>query len=257
MKITGGKQIILSIFMVILMSCGGGVENSTFSDSGNTQTNANFSNLGQKVNLTFSFSTQINSLTNNDLDTTIGFDDEFTLPMYVNPDGYISFAAQEFPKIVLRICATGSADPFCDKHVSGLDDDIDLVLDVCGGSVEDINCGVSDSTVYQGTLSHSGTITINTIAVRVRAFFVTGDLDGFIADPEDKGIAEFNRIYARLTTGLVSTGTLQAQGDIIKNNEVKLVAGGILPSKMEDLSGAHYIAIIEGRFNQDPVSLLD
>lgn len=248
------KVLMVLMFLAALMACGGG--GSGGDSSADTSVTPTSSALGTQVNFDFSFSLKLNSLEDNDLDMDITLLDDFILPMYVQSNGIVTVAAKEFDRIVFRVCAPNTNEDFCDRKVKGLTDNVDLVIDLCGVSVDDADCD-TDSTVFKGSVSPTGAIIVNSVAIRVRAFFVRDDLDGFQADDEDKGIATLPRLVLKLTTGSVTTGTLSGVGSSISGSNATLVAGGILPEKMEELSNAHYLATLVGSFDISPLSLLE
>lgn len=249
------KQIFILIFLTFL-SCGSEMSNP-FDDDSDEGTNPDVSELGTPVVLTFLFETQIDSEEDDTLDFAIPFPDTYDVPLYVGSDGFISLLANEFPRMILRVCKTNSTSDNCTTEFDDIDFDIDIVLDSCGADVDDDECGSSDDTIYTGTLNSEGGISMNAIVIRIRLFAVTDEGDGTTADDTDTGLLVFSRLTARVTTGVVESGSLTESGSRINNRGVKLVGAGNIPNDIPTLGGAHYVSSLTGTFDIDPLALLE
>lgn len=215
------------------------------------------SNLGNLTRLTFQFEIRTDSSTNDNLDLQILHPQSFVIPVYIQEDGLVSVKAGEFPKMVLRLCRVSSSTANCDVRTDDVDFDVDLVLDSCGSDRTDIQCGSADPTVFSGLVQSDGFVLVNAIAIRVRLFVAGTSSDGYTAGSIDPGLIVLERIEVSVSTGEVTMGSLMATGALLENSTIKLVAGGLIPASMPRLGGANYLAILQGTFDVDPLSLLE
>lgn len=228
---------------------------------------------GTPVRLTFNFSLQFDA-TDDSFDFPIELNDDFALRLYVNQDGTVAILANDFPRMVYRLCAEGSETDGCHSYYDEEDEeqwdlalggsDFDIVIDSCGSSIADEDCGAPDDTTFTGTLSTDGTLVLENMAFRVRAFFVTEELDGYTAEDSDTGLLtsddSIRLTISRITTGAVAINAgdnLSAEGAAVENSMVTLVGAGVIPSSVPDLGGSYFIGTIDGTFSYDPLSLLE
>ncbi len=249
------KSLVLLSF-IFIQACGG----SSGGGGGGSDTGGvalDFSNLGTKREIFFTFGTQ---LTDPSSGVPVSYDlpDMLASDIYIQSNGNVKIAAQDFPRIVVRICSSDNTGPECDTTLTGddfKDIKVDLVIDSCGKNLSDSSCGAKDPTVFSGTLSKDGSLQIIAVAMRVRAFLVddSGDSpDGFTAEDTDSGIFS-GRIIAQITTGTAGSAT----GEKVNNKAFKMVSAGVVPASFpEQMAGFSYLATMTGSFDQDPLALI-
>ncbi|MBX7148157.1 hypothetical protein K1X76_03655 [bacterium] len=254
------KLLILLVF-IAFNACGGSSGGGSSNDDGTGPT-LDVTTLGTKRTLSFTFSTD---LTDPDTAEVHSYDGVQTLqvPIYfkANPTGTggtASVAAQDFPKMIVRICRDDVTDTDCQSYLP--EDDlgtikmVDLVIDSCGSS-SDSKCGVKDTSVYVGPVTKAGDMTINAVNMRVRAFVIGEDdadaVDGYTAKDTDSGLFS-GRIPAQITTGTVKG----ISGSKISGNAIKMISVGVIPGTFPEMAGFSYTATIEGTFDQDPLALI-
>lgn len=235
--------------------------------------NADASVNGTPVRLAYNFDLTIDS-TGDAFDFDIDLADDYALRLYINQDGTVALLASDFPRMVYRICAEGSDTSGChftydeeDEEDWGLElagGDFDIVIDSCGAAMADEDCGSPDDTVFTGSLASDGTLAIENMEFRVRAFFVTEELDGYTAEDSATGLltsdTSIRLTISHITTGAVAINAgdhLSAEGAAVSNSMVTLVGAGVIPSSVPELGGSYFIGTIAGTFSYDPLSLLE
>ncbi len=238
----------LALLFSCFAACGGGTTAPSTSGSGSASENAD-----SNTNLNLSFSLDmILDASDEAPDLEISLDDAYTLPLFLDSDGSLTAMATDMPTMIYRVCATDSTRTGCDTFSDltvGLD--VDLVIDACGRLIDNDDCA-TDTTEFSGSIDADGTMEINDLSIRVRAFLITGTASGSTADEEDSGLLTFNRIVIDLTTGSASTGDYAEVGSPVENSEVTLVAAGTIATDSEDLSTTGFIATLTGSFDEDP-----
>lgn len=248
--------LFFGVLSLGLLNCGGNSSsnNSPFNTGGSTEpSGASSTNNSSSSNNGLNY-TLVVEIDGEDLDLDVNLKQRYDLDLTIESSGRVIVYAQDFPKMVYRVCTTGSKTSFCDAYsddTGGLD--IDVVLDSCGRLVSDANCGNSDSSFFTGQLDDDGQMSIDNLSVRMRIFAVTDELDGFSASDSDAGLLVMNRLIIDLTTGFVSAGAFQATGEAVEDGDVTLVSAGSLSSTIPTLGGADFIATLEGEFEQDPL----
>lgn len=253
-------RFILASFLFLAAACGG----SSSTDEPEVTPNitpTGTSSSGTKVNFNYQFTvaTESNSMA---LDTSIVFPNSggFNVPLSVQSNGIVSMKAADFPRMVLRVCRTGSASANCSYFYTPdetvLDaGDVDLVFDACSAAT-DAECGAKDASLFTGTLKADGTMNINSIAIRIRVFAVTDSLDGFSANATQGGLLSLPRMIVAITTDTVTTGSLSATGSKVAGKKVGFVGAGVIPSSMPYIGGLAFLSTITGSFDVDPLGLL-
>ncbi len=250
------RLFLLTLFLSFLGAC---ATQSTTTTSGGTEgtTDPSITALGTQANLTFTFEIQIKSDSDSSIDFDIPFPSSYTVPLYVDSDGTVSMQAGDFPRMVYRVCKTDSTTSGCMSNYSGATFDVDVVIDSCGTSVTDTNCGDADGTVYTGILGDDGSIYINALSMRMRLFAATSSVNGYTATDGNSGLAVLSRMSVNISTANVASGTLSASGSPIDaDNKVTLVSAGLIPSDIAVIGDAHYLSSLAGTFDMDPLSLL-
>lgn len=250
-----------------LIACGsGGGESGSDED---IEPDPGVSALGNRLNLRFNFSVQ----SAQDIvcvtlpcpsTTTFNFPDEYEVPLYLKATGQLTLRAQDFPRMVLRLCDVETARDDCDYR---MDDNrltlgADLVMDLCGADRDNAACGNegNDPTLFEGSINAEGRMVITGISVRLRIFLLgTSGPDGFTASDIATGILPLPHLtVVTQTDPEINTGRLSGMGQRIdENGGVTLVAGGIIPTAMPELGGSHYLSTMTGTFDIDPLPLLD
>lgn len=256
------KRIYIILLVVLgvisLTACGGSQTNDDSKIDDTPKTGENLPEDSSVV-LTYRLSVQLDSLTDDSLDFIVEFPDEYQVPIDVNSNGKITVAANEFPRMILRICRAGSDQLGCNEYVDhpSLTFDADLVLDACGFSAPNYRCGSEDTTVFTGLISNTGSFRINSVAIRSRIFAVSSKGDGYSADVTDSGlINDLDRLFISITTGTAGT-VLKGVGSTISQKQVTLVAGGRIPFSTDILGGTYYLATMTGEFDADPFGLIN
>lgn len=225
---------------------------------------------GTPVRLAFNIALALDA-TDDGFDFDFEFPDDYSLRMYINQDGTVAILANDFPRMVYRLCAQGSDKDGCHSYYDEDDYDIetggndfDLVIDSCGSAMADEDCGAPDDTAFTGTLLSDGTLVIENMEFRVRIFLVSEELDGYTAEDSDTGLLtsddSIRLTISRITTGAVAINAgdhLAAEGAAVENSMVTLVGAGVIPSSVPDLGGSYFIGTINGIFSYDPLELLD
>lgn len=252
------KKLFLSFLTIILLSHCGGTSSSTNSNSTSTSSNqTTITSNDTNTELSFTLTLQIDA-DDDTFDFTVTMPDEYTVPLKVESDGTVTMYANDFPKVIYRICETSSDETDCDARTDQIGIDIDLVIDACGRFLTDASCGDSDSTQFSGTLSEDGSITIDNVAIRSRIFAITDSSDGFNADSTDSGLTSLDRIMVDITTGDVSTGDLESSGsNVDEDQNVTLVASGSVSSDTPYMGSAVFIGTITGSFDEDVLEFLE
>lgn len=253
------KNIFVSLTLLLLAACGGSSSNSGGSDTPNPSTNDN-SSLGTLTHLAYDFSIQLER--SGKKTTTFDFPSTYSVPLRIKSTGQVSLLTREFPRMVLRVCPVDSTRKDCDIKVDASEDSIgtgaDLVMDLCGIGRAHENCGDDDPTVVTGILSSSGSLTVSSMPVRLRVFFLSGSTNGITATDRDPGIfGDMPRIVASIRTGVATSGPLTAQGMPVIDTEITLVAGGLLPNSLPELGGYGYVATMNGSFDNPPLDILE
>lgn len=255
-------RFILISLALCLAACGGSSDPATDPnpDEENDGSSSNVSALGSVAHLTYQFSTQTAT---DDGILQIDYPETYMTPIYIKPDGGVTLLAREFPRMVLRICPTDTADENCDVKVDlpSVQQQLDLVFDLCGKDLTHSQCGDDggDPTTFEGSLSPEGRLVITSIDVRIRVFLIVdGSPNGYSALDTDAGILPLPRLEVVVQTDPeISTGILSGIGERVSGFNVKLVAGGIIPEEMPELGGAHYLTTMTGTFDVDVLGLLE
>ncbi|MDO8519593.1 MAG: hypothetical protein Q7T11_05460 [Deltaproteobacteria bacterium] len=253
MKLVGRITALFLILTVVSCSNGSG-EAEREADLGGPQVSA----MGSPALFTYTF---LSKSTYGEEVVDLIFPETYTVPFYIKPDGQVTVLAREFPKMVLRICPTSSADPLCDvpMDAKGLGEGVDLVMDVCGEEQGHAECGPKDGSFYEGSLNEEGHLLVAALEVRIRVFLLDGDgPDGFEASVTASGLfPNLPRLKVVMQTDPeIRTGILSGIGSRVAEKAAVLVAGGIIPEGMEALSGEHYLAALDGTFDLKPLDLL-
>ena len=248
------SMIVLACF---ISACGASGSNNSAEDPTPNITPAS---LGTKVNLTYNF--QIQLAEGKTIHDPYVFPKEYTVPLYVQDNGSVSLRARDFPKMVLRICPTGTPRTDCDVTITSDDQDLgtglDMVMDLCGINNPHSGCGSADGTIFSGKLIDDGSLSISGIAVRVRIFHLNEGPNGNTALATSSGfIADLPRITATVQTTDIITSTLKAYGEKILGKDISLTAGGVIPANMPELGDSSYVVTMEGSFDQEPLPLLN
>lgn len=256
--------LLLIVLTVSLSQCGGGggeERDEVIPEPG-------ISGLGTSLLLRFTFSFQ----SGRDIvcvtapcgtGTTFAFPDEYAVPLYLDPTGELTLRAQEFPRMVLRLCNLSTDRDDCDLRLNDnrLSQGADLVLDLCGSDRNDDECGDEgdDPTLFEGSITPEGRMLLTGINVRIRVFLLgTSGPDGHSASDTAGGILLLPRLtVVTQTDPAINTGILSGIGERIADQTVTLVSGGILPAEMQELGGTHYLSTMIGTFDVDPLSLLE
>lgn len=247
------RRFLYLLFLIIAAGCGSSSTSPQPVDPG-----PEVSALGSVAHFTYQFQTT----TTTDSGTfDLNFPETYSVPLYIKPDGEVTVLAREFPRMVYRLCPLGSTDTTCNINLDlpALGNGVDLVMDLCGEGVANADCGPKDGSLYDGSVNSEGRLVIPALDVRIRIFLLGGTgPDGYTADVTDSGIlSNLPRLQVVVQTDPeIKTGILSDIGTRILNKEAKLVAGGIIPAGMAQLSGAHYISAMTGTFDIDPLLLL-
>jgi hypothetical protein len=233
-RISLGLVFAFSLFFQL--SCGESPDSQTSPASASGSVSGASATAEPNSTLTFSVSLELDA-SNNNYDMTTAFAEDYQLPLTIEA-GNLTVDANNFPKMVYRVCQTDSSTASCDFITDALGLEIDVVVDSCGRLVDDADCGASDDTYYAGTLSESGDMTINDISLRLRLFLVNDEGDGTSALDSDEGLVTLNRIVVDLTTDSATSGDLSAQGLALNETDVTLVAAGTLSSTTPELGRA-------------------
>lgn len=255
------KKVCAGILVIVFFGCGSTVEDGDTGDTGDTD--ANIAALGTQVLFAFNFSIL---LSNGESDfPEFRYPDSYILPLYLQSNGTVHVRARDLAPMILRVCPTTVSSLECDvfSDAEGIGAGLDLVVDLCGVNNGHAQCGVTDTTVFQGSLNRSGQLILSSLGIRMRVFLLgTSGPEGDEAPASAGGfIPDLPRLNVTVTTGDVNTGLLSGSGQLVTNNQVILVAGGVLPEltiseDLPDLSGYHYLAELAGVFNQNPLNLL-
>lgn len=267
MKLNLHKWLVggMLILQVLSVACSA----STVAEQLDEELNENASISGSAIKLSFDFTVQLDSI-DDGFDYTIDYPHHYDAIFYFDSDGTTMLAANDFPRMVYRICAENSDTDDCDKYYNPDDydvategNDIDIVVDACGANVDDSLCGEDDETVYTGTLDANGTLRLDNVSFRVRFFIATAETNGQTADDSDTGLIlsedSIRLTISKITTGRVSISggdNLSATGSPVTSREVILVGGGIIPSDVPALGGSYFIGTMDGTFSSDPLELL-
>lgn len=251
------RQLLLTLFILSLISsCSSSPSPVSFDDENSNDV----STYGTQVQLAYTFTTNLDSDNNGTIDFTALYPDTYTLPVYIKSDGVVHALASDFPEMVYRVCVPSSSFANCDTTYEGLTDlgveGIDMVIDSCGASKSDTECGGSDDTVYTGTLSSTGDLLLNSVSIRSRAFIVKASGEGYTGSQTDQGMQKLKHLTVRITSGHIATGSLSADGTAVTNSLVTLVTGGIVGSDVPALAGAYFSATMKGSFNTNPLDIL-
>lgn len=225
---------------------------------------------GTAIRLSFDFGITLDSL-DDGFDYSIDYPHNYDTFFYFDADGSVEMMANDFPVMVYRICADGSSTENCDQYynpesydIETEGNDIDIVVDACGASVDDDQCGEDDETVYTGTFDASGTMRIDELSFRVRFFIATEEPNGHTAESSDTGLIlsddSIRLTISKITTGRVTIDggdDLTATGSPITSRQVILVGGGTIPSSVPALGGSYFIGEMDGTFSSDPLGLLE
>lgn len=189
----------------------------------------------------------------------------YSLPMRIDDDGELIFFANDFPKIVYRLCHVDSTADLCDYY-SDRDDmvDMDVVFDSCDRVIkEHAECGDADATVYEGEINAAGQLHFANIAIRTRLFFVTASgSSGYNATATMTGsINDLSRISLDLTTDQVSVAEQSFSGDTLDTNKkIRILGTGTIPEKtigeLPSLGVSEFVGEITGEFNINPFDLM-
>ena len=252
------KSLKAVALLCLLASCGGANSSGTAEEPnfGTTPTTIDRSALGTAINLNYNFTIQIDD-DDNTLDLTVPFPDTYEAPFYFNTDGTVSLIANEFPQMIFRVCDGESTTTACDAYYDGLGNDFDLVIDSCGATLEDEDCGTADTTVFSGTLASTGDMAVNATSIRVRLFSSTSSPNGFTANDTDSGLLNLEHMVAKITTAALTSGDRSPVGSRLNSSAITLVAAGSVPDDLPVIGGAHYAATISGTFESDPLELLE
>jgi len=209
------------------------------------------------MTLYFNLNLQLDS-DDEEWDFGVNLPDTYEIYMTLNEDYTITLRAQNMPKMVYRVCTLESETTGCHAYSDKTDGvDIDLVIDSCGRFVSDSDCGSEDDSEFSGILNDDGSLYLTDVSIRIRAFMVTENLDGYLAEDSAEGLFEINRLILDLTTDIVISGDLEASGEIIIEQAVVLVAAGSVSSVSEAFPGADFTAILDGTFDTDPLLILN
>lgn len=256
------KTIVQALWLVILLSLPAACSQTTTSEEDNASSPTGNSSTSEddfdaNINLTFN----IDILLEAEDDATtleISLNDDYTLPLHLDSNGDLTVRAKDMPTMIYRVCATGTTQTGCDTYsdlTSGLN--ADLVIDSCGRLVDNADCGTSDDTTFSGSISDDGSMIINDLSIRIRAFLVTSTSSGSAADDGDAGLLTFHRMVMDLTTTTVSTNDFTQTGSSITNKTVTLVATATVATTSTDFESADFIATLTGTFDVDPLGMID
>lgn len=256
---------ILLLVALALQACAGAASTTDPLDSVNDNQSTELTDAATEVAFQASLTILPENTTDFGESFTVDLSDEYVLPLSFDHNNQLSFAAQDFPTIVYRICNINSTSEDCDYY-SDIEDivDMDLVFDSCDRLVkEHSECGDDDGTVYTGSINEAGELNFTNIAIRTRLFFVTASgSSGYTATPTMAGsITDLSRISLDLTTETVSVDEQTSSGSAVDaNGRVTLLGTGTIPEKtigtLPSLGVSSFIAEIDGEFSENPFELM-
>ncbi|MCP5464241.1 MAG: hypothetical protein H7A33_04360 [Deltaproteobacteria bacterium] len=253
------KMIAVFAIAITVLNCGS-ASNSTNQSSNNTSStsttdssqSSNSSSFTSNVTMNFFLSLLIDA-EDSDLDLNIELPESYSWPLKAISGGSLQARAQDFPTVVYRVCAPDTTTTGCDTindSLGGLD--VDIVIDSCGRLVADSQCGSTDTTLFSGTLTESGGLLIKSISIRMRAFLVTDEGNGYKADVTDEGLLVMNRLLITLTTGTATRGSLSGTGEALsQSGDATLVSVGTIGSSTPELGGSDFLSTLEVNFSEN------
>lgn len=257
------KVLFPTVALMLLLSCGGGGSTPAANDDG--EASPSVSALGEKVQLAFTLSLKMH-LAGEEFPELV-FPANHILAFYLRSNGAVSVKASEMAPMIVRVCPSGTSLKDCDviSDDQGIGAGLDLVIDLCGLGRSHSQCGDGDPSTFSGSLTGDGRLLIAGLGIRLRVFLLgTSGPEGADAAATAGGfIPDLPRLSVALRTDpSVETGELTGVGVRVANSTVTLVGGGILPSMtisedLPDLSGAHYVATLNGIFDRDPLQILE
>lgn len=241
------KKYLWALGFLMLLNCGGAGDISP-SASATLPSNS----VQPNMTLNFTLTLTLNS-TDDSFDAIFAMPENYDLPIHHNStNATITVAAQDFPRLIYRICRPSSTTANCSGYSDVLGFDVDIVMDSCGRFLDNARCGSTDPTAYTGTWDAEGNIFIENVAMRTRIFIVTASESGFTASDQDDGFVTFNRTVVDLTTGIGQIGDLNATGSPVDSEgSVTLIATGFVKDNPitignTTISDTNFLGIITG-----------
>lgn len=274
MKKYGIRFLSVSLCFLTFISC------NLFSAAETAEPTTSVTVNGTEVLLSFDFALQIDSVKNT-FDTEFNYPKTYTTSFFIDPSqvndaGHIAVhaPAQDFPKMIFRVCQIDSNTNDCDMYYdpNEIDDidlqgnEIDVVIDAC--TVDDAQCGNSDTGIFTGTLTPTGSLVLNNLEFRVRFFFADGDVNGLNATSSATGLdvnggegtSSLRINVSRLTTGKVSINggdNISEVGSSVNGSNLTLVGAGVIPSSIPGIGGSYFIGKIFAETQTDLLTFFE